>query len=136
MLKVSVKADTGDEEVPDAVKRLVDNEEMWLLLSEPEMLPGIIEGLAGVSTGDEKDLDITFTEDFYEPFLAGKTLKFHFAIGEIQGKQEAELDDDTAKEIGAESVDDLKEKIRERLEGQEGVLELGVAVAPRLGPRP
>lgn len=120
MLKVSLKADLGEEEeVPDAAKRLVDNDESWLLLSEPEMLPGIIEGLVGLTAGDAKDLDITFGDDHHEPFLAGKTLTYHFEVGEVQGKSTAELDDETAKQLGAESADDLKSKVRERLESQQ-----------------
>ncbi len=108
----------GDEEVPDPAKRMVEVEETWLLLGEPEMIPGVAEGLVGVSADDERTLDVEFPDDFYEPFLAGKTGQYTFKIAEVHSRVRPELTDDFAKQLGAESVDDLKAKVRERLESQ------------------
>ncbi len=119
MLKVSYssKLDTEDE-VPESTKRMLEVEETWLLLREPEMFPGITEGLAGISADEEKTLEIEFGDDYYEPFLTGKKVEYTFKVLEVHGRALPELTDEFAKQIGAEGVDDLKAKVRERMEGQ------------------
>lgn len=137
MLKAALSCDLDQdaEEVPDAAKRMVEAEESWILLSEPEMIPGTAEGLQGVKAGDEKELDVTYPDDFYEPFLAGKSLKYTFKIDEVQGKTIPELTDEIAKELGGESVDDLKEKVKEHLKAEQdnaGRMELQEQITTQL----
>ncbi len=117
MLKVSFSSDlSDDEEVPEAAKRMVDSDETWILLSEPEMIPGTAEGLVGLAAGDVKELEVTYPEDHYEPFLAGKTVKYNFTVSEVHGKTTPELTDEIAKEMGAESAEDFRNSVRERME--------------------
>lgn len=118
MLKASIKCDVDPEadDVPDAAKRLIASDESWLLLSEPEMIPGIAEGLVGVAKGDDKEMTVEFPEDYYEPFLAGKTVNYVFGIDEVQGKTIPELTDELAKEMGGESVDDIREQVKKHLQ--------------------
>ncbi len=118
MLKASLTCDIDPEaeDVPAAAKRMIASEESWLLLSEPEMIPGIAEGLVGVTAGDDKKMTVEFPEDYYEPFLAGKTVNYVFGIQEVQGKTTPEVTDEIAKEMGAESVDNLREQVIKHLQ--------------------
>ena len=80
-------------------------------------IPGFVEGLVDMKAGDEKDLEIKMPEDYHAKELAGKDTVFHLVVHEVQERKLPELTDELAKELGAESVDDLKAKIREQLEG-------------------
>jgi trigger factor len=119
MLKASLKCDIDPdaEDVPAAAKRMIACDESWLLLSEPEMIPGIAEGLVGVTAGEEKEMTVEFPEDYYEPFLASKTVNYVFGIQEVQGKTTPELTDEMAKEMGGESIVDIREQISKHLQG-------------------
>ncbi len=119
MLKVSYNSELDStEEAPEAVRRLLAIEETWLLLNEPEMIPGVTAGLAGVKAGEEKILDVNFADDYYEPFLAAKTARYTFNVLEVHGQALPELTDDFAKTVGAEDLEDLRKQIRENFRGQ------------------
>lgn len=116
MLKVTYKGtiDTEDE-VPPTAERLIAAEDTWVLLSDPEILPGIAEGLAGSKVGDEKTLAVTFAEDFHEPFLANKSGEYAITVHEIHKSVLPELNDEFAGRYGAESVEKFMEMVRERI---------------------
>ena len=120
MLKVSYSSDLGDgeDDVPEAAKRLINAEETWVLLSEPEMFPGIIEGLQGLKADEEKELEITFPDSHYEPFVAGTSCKFTCKILEVHGKSSAEINDAFAESLGVKDLEELKAEVRKNLENQ------------------
>lgn len=81
-------------------------------------IPGFEDGLKGLETGDEKDLDITFPESYQVEDLAGQPVVFKVKVNEIKKKQLPKLDNSFAKEVGlegVETVDQLKEKVKENL---------------------
>ena len=61
-------------------------------------VPGFEDQVIGMKAGDEKDLDITFPED-YAPELAGAQVVFKVKVHEVKEKQEPELDDEFAKDV-------------------------------------
>jgi len=88
-----------------------------LELGSGSFVPGFEEQLVGLKAGDEKDLDITFPEQ-YTPELAGKAVVFKVKVHEVKGKEVPELDDEFAKDVSEfdtlkELKADLKKKITE-----------------------
>ncbi len=76
------------------------------------------EKLAGMKKGDAADHEVDFPESHPNPILAGKKVKFHVTVKDVQERVLAPLDDEFAKDVGKEfnTLDDLKKTIRERLE--------------------
>jgi trigger factor len=79
-------------------------------------IPGFEEGLDGVSAGEEKVIEATFPDAYGEPKLAGKTVQFEVKVKEVAAPQAPTLDDEFAKSLGAESVSQMRETVKGRLE--------------------
>ena len=93
-----------------------------LELGSGTFIPGFEDGVIGMKAGEEKDLDITFPED-YAPELAGKPVVFKVKVQEVKEAVKPELDDEFAKDVSefetlADFRADLKKKITERREKQ------------------
>ena len=69
------------------------------------MIPGFEEALVGLSTGEEKDFDVTFPDDYPDAALAGQPAHFHVTVREIREKVLPDADDAFAQEIGASFAD-------------------------------
>ena len=89
-----------------------------LVVGRGRMIPGFEEALVGLSTGEEKDFDVTFPDDYPDQELAGKPAHFHVTVREIREKVLPEADDAFAQSIGASftDVEALRADIRRRLE--------------------
>lgn len=83
-------------------------------------IPGFEDQLIGLEAGEEKDVEVTFPEEYHEEKLAGKPAVFKVKIHEIKTKELPALDDEFAKDVNdeVETLEELKAKIRERLEEQ------------------
>lgn len=79
-------------------------------------IPGFEEGLMGVKAGEEKVVDATFPEGYGEPRLAGKAVTFEVKVKEVAAPETPTLDEDFAKSLGAESVAQMRETVKGRLE--------------------
>ncbi|MDT8391772.1 MAG: trigger factor [Lentisphaeria bacterium] len=120
LVKASYEAKIGgDMDVPASAKFLAAATETWVALREPEVLPGIAEALVGVEAGSAKDIEVSFPDDFYESAFAGKTLTYHVDIIEVHAASTPELTDEFARDLGAESAEDVRMKVRSNLEMQE-----------------
>ena len=91
-----------------------------LELGSGTFVPGFEEQVIGMKVGEEKDLDITFPQD-YTPELAGKAVVFKVKLNEIKCKEMPELDDEFAKDVSEfdtleELKKDLEKQITEELE--------------------
>lgn len=117
------KAKDGDQVVFDFVGK-VDGEafeggsaeDYPLVLGSGSFIPGFEEQLVGVKAEEEKDVTVTFPEEYQAEHLAGKEAVFSCTIKEVKEPVAAELDDELAKKFGAESLEGLREQIKERLE--------------------
>ncbi len=90
-------------------------ENFTLVIGSGQMIPGFEAGLIGRSAGETAEIEVTFPEDYGRDNLKGKAATFTVTLKEIKAGSAVTVDDDFAKELGAESLDDLKGKIRERL---------------------
>ena len=91
-----------------------------LKLGSGSFVPGFEEQLVGMSAGEEKDIDITFPEDYHKD-LAGKAVVFHVKVNKVTVTMVPEQDDEFAKDVSSfETLEELKADIRAKaIEEQE-----------------
>ena len=92
--------------------------EFALVLGGRGMIPGFEEGLAGASAGERRQVAVTFPADYGAPEVAGKEAVFDVLVREVREARPVGLDDEFAKGMGAEGLDDLKRQVRERFAEQ------------------
>ncbi|OEU73817.1 MAG: trigger factor [Desulfuromonadales bacterium C00003068] len=90
-----------------------------LELGSGSFIPGFEEQLVGANRGDDKDICVTFPAEYGNEELAGKEATFKVAVKEIKAKVAAVLTDELAKEFGAESVEELRQKVADGYKDQE-----------------
>ena len=83
-----------------------------LKLGSGSFVPGFEEQVVGMSAGEEKDIDITFPEDYHAE-LAGKAVVFHVKLNKVTATNVPAQDDEFAKDVSEfDSIDELKADIR------------------------
>jgi len=87
-----------------------------LVIGSGQFIPGFEEQLAGVKTGDEKTITVTFPADYPAENLKGKEATFDITVQQVKVEEETKADEDFAKSLGLESLDKLKELLRGQLE--------------------
>lgn len=87
-----------------------------LVLGSESFIPGFEEQLAGVKAGDEKTVTVTFPEEYGAEHLAGKEAEFDVTVQAVKAPKETSVDDEFAKSMGLESLDELKERVKEQLQ--------------------
>jgi trigger factor len=102
------------EIAPDATT-LADNKDFWVMTTGPELLPGLAGHLEGMSEGDEKDVAISFPDDYSTTEVSGKTLDYHVQVKSIREKAPPVMDAEFWKRFEVDSEEALREKIREDL---------------------
>ncbi|EJO9597961.1 trigger factor [Staphylococcus aureus] len=91
-----------------------------LEIGSGSFIPGFEEQLEGMKVDEEKDVVVTFPEEYHAEELAGKEATFKTKVNEIKFKEVPELTDEIANELDAEAntVDEYKENLRKRLAEQ------------------
>ncbi|WRP05471.1 trigger factor [Rossellomorea aquimaris] len=89
-----------------------------LELGSGQFIPGFEEQLIGVASGEEKEVEVNFPEEYHAAELAGKPATFKVKVHEIKAKELPALDDEFAKDADeeVETLAELKEKIEKRLQ--------------------
>ncbi|MBB5180706.1 trigger factor [Planomicrobium koreense] len=92
-------------------------EDYSLEIGSNSFIPGFESQLIGAKTGEEKDVEVTFPEEYHAAELAGKAATFKVKINEVKSKELPELNDEFAKEIDpeVEGLDALRAKMKETL---------------------
>ena len=87
-----------------------------LEIGSGSFIPGFEEQMVGMKIDEEKEIEITFPEEYHAAELAGKPAVFEVKVKEIKAKEIPELDDELAKEIDeeVESLDELRTKLKEK----------------------
>ncbi|MGG4491662.1 trigger factor [Metabacillus idriensis] len=93
-------------------------ENYTLEIGSGSFIPGFEEQLVGLEAGGEKEVEVTFPEEYHAENLAGKPATFKVKLHEIKAKELPALDDEFAKDVDeeVESLEALKAKTRTRLE--------------------
>ncbi len=90
-----------------------------LQIGSGSFIPGFEEQLIGCKAGEQKDVKVTFPEDYFQADLAGKEAVFAVTINDVKRRELPPIDDELAKEQGKfESLDELKADLRKKLETQ------------------
>ncbi len=83
-------------------------EDMSVEIGSGRLIPGFEDQLVGVKAGDEKQISVTFPEDYNAAYLAGKPATFDLVIKKVQTAKAAVADDEFAKSLGLESLEQLR----------------------------
>ncbi|MBD3625332.1 MAG: trigger factor, partial [Rhodobacteraceae bacterium] len=116
------EAQDGDQVVIDFVGKIDGEafdggsaEDYPLVLGSNSFIPGFEEQLTGVKAGEERDVNVSFPEEYQAEALAGKDAVFECKVKDVKEPKAAPIDDDLAKKFGMDDLDALKAQVRERL---------------------
>jgi len=93
-----------------------------LVLGSGMFIPGFEDQLIGAEAGNEKTVKVTFPEDYQAAHLAGKDAVFDIIVKAVEAPEKTEINDETAKQLGLESLAKLKELIRNQIESRYGAV--------------
>lgn len=91
-----------------------------LTLGSGAFIPGFEDQLIGLKAGDEKTVPVTFPENYGAANLAGKDAEFAVKVHAVKAPSDVAIDEELAKKVGLESLDQLKERVRDQLKGEYG----------------
>ena len=87
-----------------------------LKIGSKSFIPGFEEKMQGMFTGEERDLDLTFPEDYHNADLAGKDVVFHVKVNEIKSQVLPEVDDEFVKDVSEfDTVAEYRESLKKDL---------------------
>jgi trigger factor len=114
---------TGDRVVVDFVGRIDGTEfeggtgqDIRVELGSNTFIPGFEEQLVGLKAGDAKLVKVAFPANYMAAHLAGKDAEFDVTVKEVQAPGELKIDDELAKGFGMESLDKLKDAVRDAMQ--------------------
>jgi trigger factor len=88
-------------------------------LGSGRLVPGFEDQLEGAAAGDERTVTVTFPDEYGAPELAGQEAAFAVTVKEVKAKELPAVDDDLAAEAGFDTLDELRDDIRTRLNESE-----------------
>jgi trigger factor len=91
-------------------------EDIPLNLGSNTFIPGFEDQLMGIAVGENRKINVTFPENYPAAQLAGKAAEFDVTAKTIEAPSEVTIDDEFAKSLGMESLDKVKEAIRDRVQ--------------------
>ena len=114
----------GDLVVMDFVGKTSDGvafeggtgEDMSVEIGSGRLIPGFEDQIVGVKVGDEKQISVTFPEDYGAKELAGQPATFDLTIKKVQVAGETQIDDEFAKSLGLESLEQLQGLLKGQIE--------------------
>ncbi|MEM6414317.1 MAG: trigger factor [Pseudomonadota bacterium] len=89
-----------------------------LILGSDAFIPGFEEQLVGIKADTPVTVNVTFPEEYRASNLAGKEAVFEVHVHEVKSPKDAEINDEFAKKFGVDDLAALKDRLKERLEGQ------------------
>jgi trigger factor len=109
---------TGTSEEEGA--KPVDIPEVLVEIAGANTIPEFTENLRGMKAGEEKTFDVKYADDYGDQRLAGKTVHYKVTVKGLKKKSLPELNDEFAKELGAElnTIEELRTRIRESLQAE------------------
>lgn len=121
------KAEKGDRVTIDYIGRIDGEafeggaaEDSHLVLGSYQFIEGFEDQLIGASAGDDREVKVTFPEEYAAAHLAGREAVFEVKVKEVAAPGELEITDELAQQLGVESADKLREIVRGQIEGQFG----------------
>jgi len=93
-------------------------EDYMVKLGDKTMLPGFEDALKGIKKGDQKEIKLVLPYDFHEVAIAGKEAAFKVKVKAVKEKVLHDLDDEFAKDLECENLDELRSKVRDNIVAQ------------------
>ena len=87
-----------------------------LVLGSGSFIPGFEDQLIGLKTGEEKDVEVTFPEEYQAEHLAGKAAVFEVKVNEVRAPKKPDIDEEFAKGLGIDSLEELKDMLKTQLQ--------------------
>lgn len=119
----TAKAADGDAVTIDFIGKIDDEafeggsaEDARVVIGDGAFIPGFEEQLKGAKKGEERELKVTFPEDYQAKHLAGKEAVFETTVKLIEAPADSKIDDDLAKRLGLDSLGALKDALKQRFE--------------------
>lgn len=91
-------------------------EKVEIVLGSESFIAGFEDQLVGAKAGDDVEVKVTFPEEYGAKDLAGKEAVFDVNVLEVKAPEKVAIDDELGKKLGMDSLDDLKARLRERIE--------------------
>lgn len=91
-------------------------ENLWLYVDKESLMSGLTEKMIGMKKGEERDIEVALPEKYPDKTLAGKIAKYHVNVKDIKERRLPSVDDEFAKDLGKENLEQLKKEIAETLE--------------------
>ena len=92
-----------------------EGKDLELELGSGRLIPGFEDQLVGAKSGEERTVRVTFPSDYGEASLRDKDAEFEVQVRSLRHKQLPELDDEFAKDLGEDSLETLRSKVREQM---------------------
>ena len=119
----NAKAEDGDAVVVDFVGKLDGEvfeggsaEDARVVIGDGAFIPGFEEQLKGAKKGDQIELKVTFPKEYQAQNLAGRDAVFETTVKAVEAPAESKIDDELAKRLGLESLESLKDALKQRFE--------------------
>jgi trigger factor len=93
-------------------------EGVQIVLGSGSFLPGFEDQLVGAAAGDDVTVNVAFPDDYQVAELAGKPAEFEVKAIAVEAPKETAADDEFAKKLGVESLEKLRQMLKERLAGE------------------
>jgi trigger factor len=87
-----------------------------VVIGSKQFIPGFEEQLVGAKVGEERTLKVTFPDDYPVSSLKGKAAEFETKVKAVRGPKQGELDDAWAQQIGFDSLNAVKDALKQRIE--------------------
>ncbi len=117
-------AETGDQLIIDFVGKTKDGvafeggtgSDMAIELGSGSLIPGFEEQLVGLKAGEQRTISVTFPEEYPAANLKGQPATFDIDVKAVKVTRETKIDDDFAKSLGLQDLDQLKKLLRDQQE--------------------
>lgn len=118
----AAKAESGDRVIISFVGKIDGTpfeggtgEDVAVQLGSATFIPGFEDQLIGIAAGEQRVVKVTFPQNYPAAHLAGKEAAFDVTAKTVEAPKDVTIDDDFAKSLGLESLDKLKDAVKERL---------------------
>jgi len=120
--EAGVKAESGDRVTIDFTGKIDGTPfeggtggDVAVHIGSGTFIPGFEDQLIGIAAGDKRTVNVTFPQTYPAENLAGKSAEFDVTAKSMEAPKAIAMDDEFAKSLGLESLDKLKEMVKERL---------------------
>lgn len=105
-------------ELEPTARSLTEQKDFWMKVEPGQFIPGFTDRLVGASAGETRTVTVTFPADFAIPVLVGKQGTYHVEVVQVKERQLPEVNDEFARQFGVDTVEALRDGIRNDLDNE------------------